>query len=154
MTKREQLNKLYEKYGLTPEDIFKNPSQGWTIITRSGIDKIQAAAGIEVAYELLTKDLTNIIIKATAKMYQETEDEFRQAQVDAKDTWMDRKAVTVETFGEASPKNTRNGYPVAIAEKRAMSRAVLKLSGFYALGVFGEDEADDFSSDLRSACKQ
>ena len=35
-------------------------------------------------------------------------------------------------------------YPVAMAEKRAMSRAVLKLTGFYELGHFGEDEADDF----------
>jgi len=25
-----------------------------------------------------------------------------------------------------------------------MSRAVLKLAGFYALGVFGEDESDSF----------
>ena len=31
-----------------------------------------------------------------------------------------------------------------MAEKRAMSRAVLKLTGFYELGVFGEDEAEDF----------
>lgn len=122
MTKREQLNKLYEKYGLTPEDIFKNPSQGWTIITRSGIDKIQAATDINIEYDVVSYDLQNIIIKAIAAMG-------------------DKK---IETFGEASPKNTRNGYPVAIAEKRAMSRAVLKLSGFYALGVFGEDEADDF----------
>ena len=29
-------------------------------------------------------------------------------------------------------------------EKRAMSRAVLKLTGFYELGVFGEDESEDF----------
>ena len=31
-----------------------------------------------------------------------------------------------------------------MAEKRAMSRAVLKLAGFYALGVFGEDESESF----------
>ena len=31
-----------------------------------------------------------------------------------------------------------------MAEKRAMSRAVLKLTGFYELGVFGEDESEDF----------
>jgi len=31
-----------------------------------------------------------------------------------------------------------------MAEKRAMSRAVLKLTGFYDLGVFGEDESEDF----------
>jgi hypothetical protein len=31
-----------------------------------------------------------------------------------------------------------------MAEKRAMSRAVLKLTGFYELGVFGEDESESF----------
>ena len=35
-------------------------------------------------------------------------------------------------------------FPVAMAEKRAMSRAVLKLTGFYELGVFGEDESESF----------
>ena len=50
----------------------------------------------------------------------------------------------IETYGESTPKNTTNAYPIAMAEKRAMSRAVLKLTGFYAEGHFGEDEADDF----------
>ena len=31
-----------------------------------------------------------------------------------------------------------------MAEKRAMSRAVLKLTGFYELGVMGQDESDSF----------
>ena len=31
-----------------------------------------------------------------------------------------------------------------MAEKRAMSRAVLKLTGFYELGVFGIDESEEF----------
>jgi hypothetical protein len=32
-----------------------------------------------------------------------------------------------------------------MAEKRALeSRVVLKLSGLYEVGVFGEDESDDF----------
>jgi len=31
-----------------------------------------------------------------------------------------------------------------MAEKRAMSRAVLKLAGFYEFGVFGEDESESF----------
>jgi len=48
------------------------------------------------------------------------------------------------TFGEASPKNCRQSYVLAMAEKRAMSRIVLKLTGFYALGVFGQDESEDF----------
>ena len=54
----------------------------------------------------------------------------------------------IATFGESSPLNTSNKYPVAMAEKRAMSRAVLKLTGFYELGVFGEDESEEFKKQL------
>lgn len=121
MTNKEKLNKLYEKYNLSTEDIFKNPSQGWTIITRGGIDKVQAQANIEIKYEVISSDLSNVVIKAVG------------TSGDAR----------IETFGESSPKNTKNSYPFAIAEKRAMSRVVLKLAGFYAAGVFGEDEFDD-----------
>jgi hypothetical protein len=52
--------------------------------------------------------------------------------------------IQMETFGESAPDNTRQKYPVAMAEKRALSRVVLKLSGLYEVGVFGEDESDDF----------
>ena len=122
MTKAEQLNALYKKYNLTSDDYFKH--KFYTIITRSGIDKIQAAAGIEISYKLQfnSADTKHIIIQAFAKM----------------------DDVSIETFGEASPSNTSNSYPVAMAEKRAMSRACLKLTGFYSLQVFGEDEADEF----------
>ena len=34
-----------------------------------------------------------------------------------------------------------------MAEKRAMSRVILKLTGFYELGVFGEDESDSFKKE-------
>jgi len=122
MTKAEQLNALYKKYNLTSDDYFKH--KFYTIITRSGIDKIQAAAGIEINYKLQfnSADTKHIIIQAFAKM----------------------DDVSIETFGEASPSNTSNSYPVAMAEKRAMSRACLKLTGFYSLNVFSEDEADEF----------
>lgn len=45
--------------------------------------------------------------------------------------------------GEASPKNNKNSYPWAMAEKRAKDRVVLKLVGIHGL-VYSEDEADDF----------
>ena len=122
MTKSEKLNALYKKYNLTKDDYFKH--KFYTIITRSGIDKIQAQAGIHIDYVLEYNSLDNkcIIIKAVARM----------------------EDLEIQTFGEASPSNTTNSYPVAMAEKRAMSRAVLKLTGFYELQVFGEDEADEF----------
>ena len=119
-TKIERMKRLFDTYGLTKEDYFKH--KFYTIITRSGIDRIQASADIEINYELLSSDINNVIIKAKAQMG-------------------DRY---IETFGESNPKNTTNAYPIAMAEKRAMSRCVLKLTGFYELGGFGEDEADDF----------
>lgn len=142
MTRKEKLNGLYQKYNLTKEDTYHNSKQGWTIITRSGIDKIQEAAGIEIEYDIISHDLVNVIIKATGKINLESDEEFSAREKKAEQPWMvDRKCKRIETFGEASPKNTKNGYPVAIAEKRAMSRVVLKLTGFYQEGVYGEDEA-------------
>ena len=121
-TKQEILNRLFVENNLNEEDYFKH--KFYTIITRSGIDKIQAVNNIDITYELKynSADCKCVIIKATAKM--------------------DNK--TIETFGEASPSNNQNSYPVAMAEKRAMSRACLKLAGFYQNNVFGEDEAEAF----------
>jgi hypothetical protein len=119
---REELAKLYKQYELTPEDVFKH--KHYTIITRSGIDKIQAKADVEIEYNLEYNSPDNkcVIIKAEAIMGDKM----------------------IQTFGESSPANTTNAYPVAMAEKRAMSRAVLKLTGFYAAGAMGEDESEEF----------
>ena len=122
-TKQEILNRLFVENNLTDEDYFKH--KFYTIITRSGIDKIQAINDIQIKYELIfiSPDTKCIIIKATARMGDKV----------------------IETFGEAAPNNNQNSYPVAMAEKRAMSRACLKLTGFYENNVFGESEADVFN---------
>lgn len=122
MNNKEQLNTLFKKYELEKDDTFKH--KHYHIITRSGIDKIQARAEININYDLkhYNPDLKTCIIKATGNC----------------------NDVEIQTYGECSPENNRNAYPVAIAEKRAMSRIVLKLCGFYELGVFGEDESELF----------
>lgn len=130
MTKKEQLNELYTKYGLNQEDTFKSP-QGWVIITRSGIDKIQASAGIDVKYE---------VVEYAPGV---------SASVKGRGSMISDQEVFVESFGTAvvggyGKGTTKSLYTLEMAEKRAMSRVVLKLSGFYALGAFGEDESDDF----------
>ena len=121
-TKKDILNRLFKENNLTEEDVFKH--KFYNIITRSGVDKIQATNDIQIKYELIhnSDDLKFIIIKATATMGDQV----------------------IETFGECSPNNNQNSYGVAMAEKRAMSRAVLKLAGFYQHQVFGEDESDSF----------
>ena len=122
-SKRAELNRLSDTFGLRKEDHFFQDSRGFVIVTRGGIELIQAHIKAKVVFEavpcLCVDDLVGI--KATAM----TADNL------------------VETFGEASPKNNRNAYPVAMAEKRALSRAILKLSGMYAQGAIGEDEPTD-----------
>ncbi len=128
-TKRDFLNGLVKDNDLVlEEDIFKLQLGGKSIpiITRTGIEKIQYSNRIHIDYEVVSMLPDFVVIKATATMKQ------------GDDT------IKVETFGEASAKNTKQGYPVAMAEKRSLSRAVLKISGAYKFGVFGEDESDDF----------
>tara|TARA_R100000808_G_C2132953_1_gene141826 strand:- start:225 stop:614 length:390 start_codon:yes stop_codon:yes gene_type:complete len=124
--KTELLKEKYIKYNLTKEDVFKH--QHYIIITRSGIEKIQALESIKIWYEVVNSEPNFAGVKATA-----TKDDL-----------------TIETFGSAlkgetyKDGNTNSWYVLEMAEKRALSRAVLKLTGFYELGVFGEDEAEDF----------
>lgn len=121
-TKQEILNRLFVENNLTEEDYFKH--KFYTIITRSGIEKIMYNNNITITYELLYNSPDNkcIIIKATGKMGDKI----------------------IETFGEAAPNNNQNSYGVSIAEKRSMSRCVLKLTQLYENQIFGEDEADAF----------
>ena len=127
-TQKERLQTLAKENGLNKDHFFKSP-QGFVIITRQGIERIQAQRGIRVTYDVvsLSDDLKHVVIKATGEMARP-----------------DGLPVTMETFGESATDNTRQKYPVAMAEKRALSRVVLKLSGLYEVGVFGEDESDDF----------
>jgi len=51
----------------------------------------------------------------------------------------DSEFKTVTTYGEASPSNNKNAYPYAMAEKRAVDRAILKLLGLHGF-IYSEDE--------------
>jgi len=128
-TERETMKRLADENGLTADHFFKSP-QGFVIITRQGIERIQQHRGIRVKYEMvhMTDDCKHVVIKAIGEM-----------------TSADGEIITIETYGESAPDNTRQKYPVAMAEKRSLSRICLKLSGFYQHSVYGQDESDDFS---------
>ncbi len=123
---RDKLKGLYNKYELTQEDIYKH--QHYLIITRKGIDKIQAKERIYVKYDVIKCEPNFAVVRANAS----------------------KEEAKIETFGSAikgasyKDGNCQTWYVMEMAEKRAMSRAVLKLTGFYELGVFGEDESEDF----------
>ena len=127
-TKRDFLNELVKVNDLNvDEDIFKLPLGGKqiAIITRTGIEKIQYNNNIEVTYEAVSITPSFIVVKAMGTS----------------------KDLYAETYGEASDANLNKGsskYPMAMAEKRALARVVLKLCGAYKHGVYAEDEADDF----------
>lgn len=124
-TRNEMLRELFVENGLVKdEDTYILPyGKGVTVITRSGIEKIQYHNNIQVNYyveSIVPPDF--VVIKAIAK----------------------KGDVVMESYGEASSKNTKQTYPVAMAEKRALSRVILKITGFYKYGVMGQDESDDF----------
>ena len=128
-TKKEALRRLYLENGLTEEDIYKD-KRGFVIITRTGIDKIVSKQKITVAYEVISMDIEKgyCVLKAVASMT------------------VNGEARNMMSFGESADNNLMGGgkkFPVAMAEKRAMSRVVLKIAGFYEQGVFGQDEIVD-----------
>tara|TARA_Y100000356_G_C11258140_1_gene291550 strand:+ start:524 stop:961 length:438 start_codon:yes stop_codon:yes gene_type:complete len=128
-TRKEALRRLYKQNGLTEEDIYKD-KRGFVIITRTGIDKIVSKNNITVAYEVITMDIEKNICVLRAAATMKVGNDVRNAM----------------SFGEASDANLMGGgkkFPVAMAEKRAMSRVVLKIAGFYEQGVFGQDEIVD-----------
>jgi len=127
---REKLLELYKKYELTKDDVYKH--QHYVIITRQGIEKIQASENIIINYEVIKCETNFAVFKAKAKIGAQG------------------STAQIETFGSAlkgssfKDGNCNTWYVAEMAEKRALSRAVLKLTGFYELGVFGEDESEDF----------
>ena len=153
LTRKDFLNELVKKNHLVvEEDIFSIPLGGKKvpIITRTGIEKIQYMNRIMVKFEdkVLTPDY--VVMKAIATI-EPVDDMY--------------VGVTIETYanakyGKKPDGNTTFPYVVEIAEKRALSRAVLKICGAYRYGIYGEDESEDFkkkstySSDIRGPDKK
>mgnify|MGYP003147342958 CR=1 FL=1 len=126
-TKKETLKRLFIENNLVEEDVYKD-KRGFVIITRTGIDKIVSKQNITIAYEPVIMERGWVVIKAVASM--KVGDVPRNMM----------------SFGEAHDDNLVGGgkkFPVAMAEKRAMSRVVSKVTGFYEQGVFGQDEIVD-----------
>jgi|TARA_R100000084_G_scaffold38902_1_gene15649 hypothetical protein len=130
---KEKLNELYEKYDLKLDtDFWKKTMSGktFTIVTRSGIEKIQNQEQIYVSYDAVVTEKDFAVIKAIAK----------------------KGDKVIETYSSAlkgTGGNCFTSYVVEMAEKRAFARAVLKMTDFYQENVFGEDESDDFKQKIK-----
>ena len=119
---RNKLVELYKKYNLQKTDVFKH--QHYVIITRQGIEKIQAQEQIKIKFDVIKCEPNFAVVKAVNE--------------------------NIETFGSAykgasfKDGNTNSWYVMEMAEKRALSRSVLKICDLYKLNIFGEDESEDF----------
>ena len=122
----EEFRKLAAAYSMAPHHFHKD-KRGFIIVTRQGIDYLQAHLGIVVTFETVLEwsdpEAGRYVIKATGTILRK-----------------DGSKHFISSFGETSKANNTNPYPVAMSEKRALSRVVLKLVGMYELGVMGEDE--------------
>ena len=122
---RATMRKLFDENGFNEDDVFTH--KHYVIIARSGIEKIQAKEGIIVTFEVEKLERDFVVIKAIA-----LKEDVRQEYFGDE--------IMVQTYGEAGPENCKNTYYVMTAEKRALSRAVLKMVGLYQENVYGADE--------------
>ena len=117
---RDKLKALYLKYELTSEDIYKH--QHYVIITRQGIEKIQAKENITITYEVVKCETNFAVFKAKA--------------------FISTKPNTIlETFGSAlkaanyKDGNCNSWYVAEMAEKRALQKNVKKKDYQNQLGL-------------------
>jgi hypothetical protein len=139
----EELKRLWKLYDLKSEDFFKH--KNYTIITRSGIEKIQAKESISIHYKLKKCKKKMAVVKAVATKDNISVETYGSAIYGEKE-WV--KFDKVDSYGRngkwVEHGNTTTWYIVEMAEKRAFSRAVLKITGLYKYGIFGEDESESF----------
>lgn len=121
-----RLLEILEKYHPNPRSAVWD-CHGTLVIYHKAVEVIAASAGIKfMKPEIIVSDQAtkHVAILVTGVL---GEDTFE---------W---------SIGEAAPYNNKNGYPFAMAEKRAKDRVVLKLLGLHG-EIYSEDEADDFKN--------
>lgn len=123
---KQEMNRLYTAYELTKDNIFKH--KNYAIITRQGIEKIQAIEGIEVTYDVIECTPNFAAVRASVSSNGKKFETFASALKGA----------------SYKDGNTQTWYVLEIAEKRALSRAVLRAIDLYKHGFFAEDESEEF----------
>jgi hypothetical protein len=128
---------IREQYGLDKSDFWELPQKkGTWLVKHAALEIVAAKAGIRF-------DMPQVLEAKGAE---------GSTAVCVRGELADRWEWSI---GEANPKNSKNGYPWAMAEKRAKDRVILKLSGIHGL-VYSEEEmsGDDARQPAQQAIAQ
>lgn len=131
MTERE-IRDLFDKFNVTLADsdiwfVQRNP-----VVRHSALERLAAAMKVD----WIDVDFVHISDKSAVLMVR-----GRRGDGTPADEWSTGEAVIGQNY-QVSGKQA--AYPVAMAEKRAKDRVILKLARLY--GVYSEDEADEFKA--------
>ena len=116
----DKVLQLLKKHKLTKDDVWFMSHAKKYAITHKSMEKIQVREKIKITdleLSFIDLGLGACVVKCTAV----------------------KNKLQVITFGECNKKNNHNAYPVAMAEKRAIDRAILKLAGMHG-DFYSEDE--------------
>ena len=116
-----RIETVRQKYELSKDDFWQLPQNKSTwLVKHAALEAVAAKAGIDWMPPTFVEANTSegiAVVVATGRL-------------ENREEW---------SIGEASPKNNKNAYPWAMAEKRAKDRVILKLVGLHGL-VYSEDE--------------
>ncbi len=115
-----RIEEIRARYGLEKDDFWQIPQNRQWVCKHAALEIVATKANVIWSQpQIIQADTANgiAVLSVTGQMGERTE-------------W---------ATGEASPKNNKNSYPWAMAEKRAKDRVVLKLVGIHGL-VYSEDE--------------
>ncbi len=113
-----------EKYKIDSDEIWEVHGSTW-VVKHKALERVAVEVGIVwLRPSVQVCDLANKIAVICAF-----------GKIGEREEW---------SFGEASPANNKNSYPVAMAEKRARDRVILKLLVTHG-ALYSESEAEEFS---------
>lgn len=121
----KEIRDFMAKHHVADDEVWQVHGNNW-VIKHKALERAAAAAGITWDRPaMLEHDSANgiVAICVFGKLNDATE-------------W---------SVGECAPKNNKNAYPYAMAEKRGKDRVILKLLNAHAL-LYSEVEADEFAS--------
>lgn len=133
------IKKAFTDLGFTEEEV-KN---GCWLLEREVKQDDGSKKKISVAWIALHKFLEKVANKAGINFNLPTVLNCETGEIAVCVEGIDKDGNKAWSIGEASPKNCKNDYRWAMAEKRAKDRVILKLLGI-AGDMYSEEEADEF----------